>query len=230
MEVKICGITRLEDALRAAEWGAHGLGFVFYPPSPRYIEPERALRIIERLPNEVAVVGVFVDENPIVVKAVASKLGLHLIQLHGHEPPEGCKALQGLKVIKALRGSFEEFDLLGQYRGLWAVLLDGFDPRIHDSTGKIANWELGDRIKENYRLVLAGGLNEGNLKEAITKVRPDALDVSSALEECPGKKDPVKMKRFLRLVKEVSKGFPSRPVFLPCVTLTKGDTRQGGEA
>lgn len=214
MEVKVCGITSLEDALWALECKVDALGFVFYPPSPRYISPRRALKIIEGLPALASMVGVFVDESPEDVRAIASDLGLHLVQLHGREDPGCCEELQDLKVLKAFRfQGVENMQILEQYRCLWAVLLDGFDPAKHSSTGRPARWDVGPWVSTRHALVLAGGLQEENLCLAVGKALPDAVDVSSGVEESPGRKDPLKLQRFVRIAKSLPKFRPERRVF-----------------
>lgn len=229
MEIKVCGITNLEDALLAVEFGVDALGFVFYPPSPRYIEPRDALRIIERLPAQVCKVGVFVDERPQEVRSIFHDLSLHLAQLHGHESPQYFLALADLPLIKAFRGEDKELESLQDYKNLWAVLLDGFDPRVHPSTGRLANWDLAPRICTRHRLILAGGLNEGNMADAVKAALPDALDVSSGVEKSPGRKDKGKMRRFVELARELSSRFPGRPVFKQCSEILARDQRLIGK-
>ncbi len=213
MEIKVCGITNLRDALLAVELGVDALGFVFYPQSPRHISPGEALKIIERLPAEVCKVGVFVDESPQKVRSIYHELGLNLVQLHGHETPQHLLAMADLPLIKAIRGHGQELESLKEYKRLWALLLDGFDPRVHHCTGRLANWQLAPRIRAWNRLVLAGGLREKNLAEAVGVARPDALDVSSGVEKSPGNKDEGKMRRFVKLAKELSSESSGRPVF-----------------
>lgn len=214
MEVKICGITRLQDALCALECGVEALGFVFYRPSPRYIPPRGALKIIEKVPPVATMVGVFVNESPQEVRAIALDLGLHLLQLHGREDPEYCQALQEFRILKAFRFHGEEnLELLEKYKGLWAVLLDGFDPARHSSTGRKAHWDAGPIIGRRHALVLAGGLGKENLALAVKRSLPDAVDVSSAVEQSPGKKDPRKLQEFVRLAKSLPQPRALRRVF-----------------
>ncbi|MEJ5376009.1 MAG: phosphoribosylanthranilate isomerase [bacterium] len=216
MQIKVCGITNLEDALLAVELGVDALGFVFYPPSPRYIGPGEALKIIERLPAEICKVGVFVDERPHKVRSIFHDLNLNLVQLHGHETPQYFLAMADLPLIKAIRGHGQELEYLKEYKRLWALLLDGFDPRVHHCTGRLANWQLAPRIRTGHRLVLAGGLNQGNLAEAVKVVLPDAIDVSSGIEKSPGRKDESKMIRFVKLARQLCSKFSGRPVFNRC--------------
>ena len=214
MEVKVCGITRLEDALAAVECGVDALGFVFYSHSPRCITPQRALGIIQRLPPGVSLVGVFVDERPETVRAMAQYLGLDMVQLHGQESPGCCQVLEDMRVIKALRiRGPEDLPVLEQYKGIWAVLLDGFDPARHSCTGQMANWDMGPVIGARHPLVLAGGLGEENLAQAVARALPDALDVSSSVERSAGQKDHRKLRRFLELARGLGSPRPGRGVF-----------------
>lgn len=209
--MKICGITSLDDALWAVQSGADALGLIFYPRSPRFVPPKEATRIVERLKGIVPVVGVFVNEDPGEVLSVARTLGLDFIQLHGHEDPHQWAAKLGPPLIKAVRANEREISTLGSWFHAWAVLVDGFDPSEHSSTGKVADWSLASTLRFLPRLILAGGLHEGNLLEAVRKVRPDAVDVNSGVEASPGRKDPQKMKRIVALAKTVC--FGQRAVF-----------------
>jgi phosphoribosylanthranilate isomerase len=211
MEVKICGITNLDDAYWAVESGAHALGLVFYPKSPRFVSPEDAARIVEELRGMVAFVGVFVNEDPRRAILLAKSLGLDFIQLHGHENPEEWRAKEAPPLIKATRTTEEELSTLGNWSSAWAILVDGFDPTVHSSTGRAVDWSVASTLRSLGRLILAGGLHEGNLREAARIVRPDAVDVSSGVEATPGRKDPRKMKRFIELARTL--WFGERSVF-----------------
>jgi len=211
MEVKICGITNLDDALRAVESGADALGLVFYPKSPRFVLPEDAARIVEGLRGMVPFVGVFVNEDPQRAILLAKSLGLDFIQLHGHENPEEWKVKEAPPLIKATRTTEEELSTLGNWSSAWAILVDGFDPTAHSSTGRPADWSVASTLGSLGRLILAGGLHEGNLLEAARIVRPHAVDVSGGVEASPGKKDTRKMKRFIELAKTLC--FGERSVF-----------------
>jgi phosphoribosylanthranilate isomerase len=186
--VKICGITNLEDALAAIEGGAGAVGFNFWPDSARYITPESARRLIERLPPAVSKVGVFVDEKPGTVAALASEAGLDVAQLHGRERASDFPG--GLRVWKAVRIS-QDFDpeALDQYPAE-AVLLDG------PANGEPFNWTLAAGI--SGRVIVAGGLDAENVGRAIEQARPWGVDVCSRIESAPGKKDRAKMARFLK--------------------------------
>jgi phosphoribosylanthranilate isomerase len=176
VEIKICGITRLEDALHAADCGADALGFIFYRKSPRYIDPEAAAKIIARLPGRICAVGGFVNEDAEVVKTVAASCGLDLIQLHGNEPPDYC----ALEMEEDLEKAF-----LYPVR---AILVDARDSGRYGGTGKKASWELAAALGIRHPLILAGGLNRENIAAALQTVRPHAVDINSGVEISPGKK------------------------------------------
>ncbi len=188
MMVKICGITNLEDALAAIEGGAAALGFNFWPRSPRYITPESARRLIENLPEKVDKVGVFVDEAPGAVAAVASETGLDVVQLHGREA--AIEFPQGLRVWKAIRMG-EKFDrtALDQFPAE-ALLLDG------PSNGMPFDWTIAAGIPR--KVIVAGGLDAENVGRAIEQARPWGVDACSRIESAPGKKDHGKMAQFLK--------------------------------
>ncbi len=199
VQVKICGVTNLEDALAAAEAGARMLGFNFYPKSPRYITPGEARRIVESLPPGVKGYGVFVnEEGPAVVKAVAREAGLSAVQLHGDESPEFCDALGGLFTIKALRvGPGYEITSARAY-STDAVLLDAYSGEAYGGTGKTFDWAVARATREAVgRLFLAGGLTPDTVAAAVEAVRPYAVDVCSGVESSPGRKDHALVRRFV---------------------------------
>ena len=203
VKVKICGITNWTDARRAVEAGAQFLGFNFYRPSPRYIQVAAARRIIRRLPDGVASVGVFVNESEANMLAIARRVGLDYLQLHGDEPPEQVARLKReIAVIKAIRvrDSFrpKQLDSFGRAS---AILLDGFDPHRHGGTGKKFNWRLARGSNGSRRIFLAGGLTPENVAEAIRVARPYAVDVCSGVEARPGRKDPARMVALMWAVK-----------------------------
>jgi phosphoribosylanthranilate isomerase len=194
--VKICGITNLEDAQQAISLGADALGFNFYKRSPRYLEPSKAKLIIEALPPLVSLVGIFVDEfSPDRILSIAHAIGIGSVQLHGSEAPEYVKRVSELRVIKAF-GVVDDFDLnqMAAY-SVGAYLLDGFDPKVMGGTGKTFDWSLAIQAKKMGRIILAGGLAASNIYDAITRVRPYAVDVCSGIESEPGKKDASKMEQ-----------------------------------
>ena len=199
VRVKVCGITRLEDALVAVEAGVYALGFNFYRRSRRYIEPEAARRIIEQLPSEVLTVGVFVNEGePERVARLALESKVRAVQLHGDESPAYCRALRSLSVIKALRvkEGFAPESVL-EYE-TEAILLDAFDAKERGGTGHTFDWEVARLVGRLVpRLILAGGLSTENVGEAIEKVQPFAVDACSSLETEPGIKDQSRVRAFL---------------------------------
>jgi phosphoribosylanthranilate isomerase len=198
MMVKICGITNLDDALAAAEAGVSALGFNFYPRSLRYIAPEAARRIMERLPAGIWKVGVFVNERPESVAEVARQIGLDVVQLHGDEPPEALPA--GLRVWKAFRvGPVFDASELGRY-AVEACLLDGAGPGDFGGSGRTFDWTILPRL--SVRIILAGGLDAANVAAAIRLARPWGVDACSRLESAPGRKDHNKMAEFVRAARE----------------------------
>lgn len=200
VRIKICGITRLEDALHAAACGADALGFVFYDPSPRAVSPEAARTIIAALPPFVTVTGLFVNEEPRRIREVAEFCRLDVVQLHGDEKPQDC-LLAPLRVIKALRvRGPESLADLGSY-AVSALLLDAWSPDSYGGTGHSFNWDLAAGVAAKHPIILAGGLGPHNVAEAVSRVRPYGVDVSSGVESDPGKKDPRLVEDFIRLVK-----------------------------
>ena len=199
--VKICGITEFEDARDAVLLGADAIGLNFYPSSPRYIEPSRAAKIIERLPPFVTVVGVFVNHpDPQNLEDFAGSLGLHAVQLHGNETPDYCSMIQRAKVIKALRvDSNFRVETLRSY-GSRTFLLDACSPDQFGGTGKSFNWELVFGANAFGSIVIAGGLNPENVAQAVGTLHPFAVDVATGVESRPGKKDYEKMRRFIEAV------------------------------
>ena len=201
VKVKICGITNLGDALVAAEFGADALGFVFFKGSPRFIPPDDARQITLRLPPFITTVGVFVDESPEEVERIMKHAAIDVAQFHGHEPPEAC--VIGRRAMKAVRiKDLTDLDTLRHYR-VSAFLLDTYTPEFFGGTGQIFNWEIAVDAKQFGKIVLAGGLNPDNIEEAIRRVRPYAVDVSSGVEEEKGKKDHTKLKLFIERAKSV---------------------------
>jgi phosphoribosylanthranilate isomerase len=201
VKIKICGITNLEDAKAAVDFGADALGFVFYGKSPRSVSPARAASIISKLPPFISTVGVFVDESPEEIRKIAKETSIGIIQLHGDEPPEACR-LPG-SVIKGIRvKSLESLDPLTAYQEyVSAFLLDAYAPDMPGGTGQVFNWDIAVEAKKFGRVILAGGLNHENISEAVRRVRPYAVDVSSGVELGKGKKDLLKMKLFIERAK-----------------------------
>lgn len=187
--VKICGITRLEDALLVQRFGAFAVGFVFHRRSPRFIQPERAGEISRLLGPSIARVGVFVDEDYASVLDTVRTAGLTAVQLHGGEDAGYIRALRGIQVIKAFRvGADFDPGLLGEFPADY-FLLDTYVEGSHGGTGKTFDWALAAPCAAYGRIILAGGLRPGNVGEAIRKARPWGVDVSSGVERGPGIKD-----------------------------------------
>jgi len=207
VRIKICGITDLEDALLAANLGADALGFIFYAKSPRSVPPETAGEIIRQLPPFVLSVGVFVDEDAALVREIAARVGLDWVQLHGKESPDYCRSL-GRRVIKGFRIQDEgSLDALGQYQGaVQAFLLDTYQPGLPGGTGETFDWHLARRAQPYGPIILAGGLNDKNVAEAIKLARPQAVDVASGVEARPGKKDPEKLRAFIEAIRKFEGG------------------------
>ena len=200
--VKICGITNRDDARDAAELGADAIGLNFYDRSPRYIESGMASRIIDGLPAFVSVVGIFVNHpNPQGLEDLALSLGLHAVQLHGSETPDYCSMIQRVKVIKAFRvDSHFKVESLKNYSNTM-FLLDSAGGSQFGGTGKVFDWHQADGANAFGWVVLAGGLTPDNVGEAVSRVRPFAVDVSSGVESSPGRKDYEKMRRFIETVR-----------------------------
>lgn len=204
-KVKICGITNLEDAELSVKFGADALGFNFYRKSPRYITPEDAAEIIEKLPKDVLKVGVFVNETLENIVKTAAVAGLDAIQLHGEESPEflsEVKAASGLEIIKAFRVSpdFKPEDVLKYDAD--AILLDAYNAKEHGGTGETFDWEIARKVNKLVdTLYLAGGIKLENVVRAINDTRPEYVDVCSGIEAEKGKKDAVKTINFLRIAK-----------------------------
>ncbi|SHI91841.1 phosphoribosylanthranilate isomerase [Malonomonas rubra DSM 5091] len=199
-QVKICGITNVEDALYAVEAGADALGFVFYAKSPRCVTPVQVLKIIAELPPFVTTVGLFVNEDIPQVRRIMTAARLDVVQLHGDEPPEDC-IIEPLRVIKGLRvkdaASLEGAD---RYQ-VSALLLDAWSDKGYGGTGEQFDWQLVKKLTANRPVILAGGLNPDNVATAVQQVQPYAVDVSSGVEERPGKKDHQKVAEFIRQVR-----------------------------
>lgn len=201
VQVKICGITSLEDAHTAVDCGADALGFVFYPPSPRYVTPEQAAQIIRALPPFVTTVGLFVDVTCDVVNETVARCGLDRVQLHGRETPEFCRQITR-PVIKAIRiKNAESLTHVPDYK-VSAYLLDAYvEGALPGGTGTSFSWELAARAKPHGPVILAGGLTPENIAVAIAQVRPYGVDVNSGVERVPGVKDHRKVRQFIARAK-----------------------------
>jgi len=200
--VKVCGITREEDALMAVQCGARALGFILDPDSPRYIEPERAGEIIDCLHPRIAKVAVTVDAPPELILDLKLAHGFTAVQAHGDESPEEC-ARYPLPVVKAIRCRPElELDDLVPFLG-FPLLLDGYAAGLRGGSGNPADWDLALHLKTaGHRVLLAGGLGEDNVREAVETVQPDAVDFNSKVERTPGIKDHDKLIRLKEIMKD----------------------------
>lgn len=197
MFVKICGITNEEDALYAVAMGANAVGFIF-APSPRQIAPERAREIVRRLPHDTVTIGVFRDEAPPRVAEIVNQIGLRGAQLHGHESPaEATWVRQRVPfVIKAFAAGDPLFDRIDDY-DVDAVLIDSKAP----GSGTVFDWSLAENLPLHRRVILAGGLDPTNVRDAIERVHPWGVDVATGVESSPGHKDAVKVLRFVTAAK-----------------------------
>ena len=193
--VKICGLTRLQDAELAAALGARALGFVFWPQSPRAVTAPVAKAIAERIDKDVMKVGVFVNEDIDRVREIVDEVGLDFAQLHGDETPDYCQQL-GRKVIKAVGMRTNGDAAFASFGSDVLLLVDAHDPAARGGTGRTVDWDAARAIAAERPLILAGGLNAANVRLAIRSVRPYGVDVSSGVESAPGIKDPSKLRTF----------------------------------
>ncbi|MDP3149712.1 MAG: phosphoribosylanthranilate isomerase [Ignavibacteria bacterium] len=201
MKIKICGVTNIEDALLAEQLGADAIGFIFYKPSKRYVSPETAKAITQKLSAFIPRVGVFVDESEEEINRISSAAKINIIQLHGSEKPEMISKL-ALPVIKSFRiNETFDFSMLEEYPSA-TFLLDTFSQNEFGGTGKTFDWNvIPYSIRE--RVIIAGGVSEKNVEEIYRTIKPYAVDVSSSLEESPGKKDHNKMKSFFQIINQL---------------------------
>jgi len=207
VRVKICGITKPEDAKLAADLGAYAIGLNFYENSPRCVTPFAASEVIRRLPPFIATVGIFVNWSNAPIVALCKALRLSAAQLHGDETPQVVDAVaRRLPVIKALPigqgGTAPDF---ARYRSASAFLLDSPASGQYGGTGTTGNWHMARVAAQTQRIILAGGLTPENVGEAIRIVRPYAVDVASGVEVRPGKKDPAKLRSFFDEVARASR-------------------------
>ena len=199
MTIKVCGITRVEDALCAAQLGVHALGFVFWPRSPRAISAERAAAIVEALPPFVVPVGVFVDPSAELV-AECRDAGMVVAQIVGAVP----LMPRGMRLLRAVTLSADGTDITPDVEGNGAVLVDAHDPVRRGGTGITIDWQAVAPISARRPVILAGGLKPENVGEAIALARPAGVDVSSGVETAPGIKDPDRMAAFVAAVRQVA--------------------------
>lgn len=210
VRVKICGITNIEDALASCEYGADAIGFIFHRKSPRFVDPDTAREIVKAIPPFVTTVGVFVDEDAGTINDIVKTVGLQVVQLHGNEPPEFCKNIKG-KIIKTFRIKGARVINIGRGEqgvnkemeryNVSAYLLDTYKEDVEGGTGITFNWGVARDAAKAGKIILAGGLTPENVQQAINIAMPYAVDVSSGVEERPGKKDLKKVMEFIETAK-----------------------------
>ena len=208
MHVKVCGITRVEDALLAIDLGATALGFVFWPGSPRAIDPSRARTIVRQLPPLVSVVGVFVDQPIADLRRIGRLVPLEAMQLHGDESVEYCRSVGG-RVIKAIGATPAASGDLAQWPREVVVLLDACDSRAAGRHRARDRLDARGRRRACAPIILAGGLRAENVAAAVAVVRPYGIDVSSGVEARPGIKDPVRLREFFAALNQPGRCDPA---------------------
>jgi phosphoribosylanthranilate isomerase len=212
VRVKVCGLTRVADAIVCASAGVDWIGLNFHPASPRRVDPAVATEIIAALPDSCSAVGIFVDRPPAEVETTATQLGLRIVQLHGNEPPEDLRALAPFQIVRAFRirdnvavaritAYLRRSAELG--RSPDAVLVDSFAPGLEGGTGQSIAPDLLDRLPPLPRLILAGGLTPENVAERVARVRPWMVDVASGVESSPGRKLADRVAAFVRAARSV---------------------------
>ena len=224
MHVKICGITRLEDAELATSLGAWALGFLLWEPSKRYVQPAVAAGIARRMRRKIELVGVFVNQPLDDIAGLVEFLGLSHVQLHGDEGPAFCQAVAqrtGAKVIKAARiGHAADLRDLDRFHTDYHLLDTVADPGAYGGTGQTWDWTLLKQRRNKIPLIVAGGLNPDNVAEAIEATHPWGVDVNSGVEASPGVKDPDKLRALFEAVGDHShapreRGIPEVLVYPP---------------
>ena len=198
MFVKICGVTRADDALAAVEAGANAIGFVFWPESPRFVDPYRARVIAARLPPFVTAVGLFVNQPAAYVNSVASLVRLGAVQLHGDETPAFAADIVA-PIIKALPVGAAD-----AWPRETTLLLDAHDPVRRGGTGRTIDWSAAAAVASRRRVLLAGGLTQDNVAAAISQVHPFGIDVSSGVERAPGVKDHQRLRALFEAIHGIS--------------------------
>ncbi len=200
--VKICGMTDLEELKHGVQAGVDAFGFIFAPKSPRYIDPENARELIASLPPFIGAVGVFVNEEQERVEEIARYCGLTVLQLHGDESPEYCQQFPGRRVVKAIpvKPGITP-DVLTPYEdAVYAFLFDTYHEKMAGGSGQTFDWSIVKELQPEKPVILAGGLGVDNVADAIKQVRPFAVDVNSAIETEPGRKDPELVTRLMAAV------------------------------
>jgi len=204
VKIKICGITNIDDAMAAVDYGADALGFNFYRKSPRYIDPRKAAEIIAQLPPFIVPVAIFVNEREEKIREILVSACIHGVQFHGDETPEFCQRF-GNHVIKAFQVKDKEsIKHMAHYR-VSAYLLDSYREGVRGGTGETFDWHLAVVAKTFGRIILAGGLNPDNVAEAVKLVQPYGVDVAGGVEREKGIKDHAKLKKFIVEVRGASR-------------------------
>ena len=215
--IKLCGMTREEDVDEAVALEVDALGFVFYPKSPRVVTIERAARLVARVPSSITTVGLFVDASRADIEAVLGAVPLTMLQFHGDETARGCAGYRvpWLKAAR-MRPGLDLLDFAAAHRGSHALLLDTHTP-VYGGSGEVFDWSLvpsqliDTRSRPAHgggpRVVLSGGLNAANVADAITRIRPWAVDTSSGIERAKGIKDPAAMRTFVAAVRAIDRTF-----------------------
>jgi len=204
-QIKVCGITRVSDALYAAECGVDAVGFIFYPPSPRNLTCEKAKAIRQQLPESVASVAVVVDPNDTLLNNIVELVQPDFIQFHGNESQQRCTQ-SGIPFYKAFRvnNSDRVKQSAQKYKNAQAILLDAYVPDKVGGTGKTFAWNLVPELQ--LPVILAGGLHCGNIADAIRTVKPHAVDVSTGVESAAGVKDCIAVRKFVEAVRKTDSG------------------------
>ncbi len=197
IRTKICGITRLKDALFSVGCGVDALGFNFYKKSPRYVSPNKAYSIISQLPPFVSSVGLFVNEDYDEILKISDMCGIRTIQLHGDESPDFCGKFDSYRVIKAFRIKDEsDLENIKKY-DLSGYILDSFSPDLYGGTGLSFDWGLLDKIDFDGNIIVAGGINPDNIERLLRSVVPYGVDICSGVESSPGVKDDKLLKEIM---------------------------------
>ncbi|MEO0122512.1 MAG: phosphoribosylanthranilate isomerase [candidate division WOR-3 bacterium] len=201
IKIKICGITNLDDALMVSKFGVDALGFIF-APSPRNIEPVIAKNIIRKLPPFIITVGVFKDQELELVNKVVRLTGIDVVQLHGSESPEYCRFIKNARIIKRIKIDDDKVKVKKVISDIDKYSVAGylFDPG--EGSGKVFDWNMVKGVGGN--IIIGGGLNQDNVKDMIGLLKPYGVDVCSGVEKFPGKKDPTKVKEFIKEVRKCS--------------------------
>lgn len=211
-QIKVCGLTRPDEAVACADLGADAIGLVFYPKSPRNVTLEQAATITEQLPSHVAAVGVFVNPEIELLTQVITQCGLNAAQLHGAESPQfvtRVKQTTDAKIIKALFSAKAPGLNKADRYSVDAFLIECGRGQLPGGNAETWDWSLAEPFAHNYPLLLAGGLEPANVSQAIAASLPDAVDASSGLEASPGRKDLGKVAKFIHAVRQSTAGYPA---------------------